>query len=214
MPATIYRVFAMLALAGGALMVTACASSPPSRLYVLSPIRSADAGASAPAAGTGPVIGIGPITVPEYLDQPQIVVQASAYRFELAEGHRWAEPLQENLRRVLMENLSLLMGTDRIETYPWRRSPGVEFQIAVEIIEFNAATDNLVTLAARWSVRNKNGAMVVPIRRSQIRVPASAPDYEAIVAAHSEALARLSREIATEMRRAMGSAAAENQRRQ
>ena len=40
-------------------------------------------------------------------------------RFDLSENDRWAEPLDENLTRVLAKNLSVLLRTDRIVVYPW-----------------------------------------------------------------------------------------------
>ena len=64
------------------------------------------------AAAQGPVIGVGPITVPKYLDRPQIVTRSGRNQLALGEFDRWAEPLQDNVLRVLAENLAFLIPTD------------------------------------------------------------------------------------------------------
>ncbi len=94
-----------------ALLITlgGCAGTPNSRFYLLEPLT----GAPGPE-GTVPLdraisIGLGPVTLPEYLDRPQIVTRTDRNTVLLAEFDRWAEPLSGNVSRTLAENLTYLL---------------------------------------------------------------------------------------------------------
>lgn len=182
------------------LLLAGCGTTSPAKFYVLSATR--DAGAAERARGEK-VIGIGPVALPEYLDRAQIVTRSSANRLELADGHRWAEPLAENVTRVLAENLSSLLRTDRVAAYPWKRAQAVDYQVRVQVVQFDGGPDGSVSLVARWSVEGRDGRELAPRRRSSFTVPAAAGNYGALVASHSEALTRLSREVAAELERLM-----------
>lgn len=177
--------------------LAACGSTPPVKYYLLSAVRGA-----APAAGGNfpgdRSISVGPVALPEYLDRPQIVIRGSINRLEFADGHRWAEPLTDNFARVLRENLSLLLGTERVQ--PHSLSARGDYQLLVQVLRFDRQDDGAVSLAARWSVVARDGAVLLAPRRSGFKVAPSGTDVEALVAAQSEALADLSREIAAEIR--------------
>src|SRR6266540_6222252 len=101
-----------VALVAALIGLGACASTP-SRFYILNTLPVSEM-TPATAAERGPVIGVGPITLPKYLDRPQIVTRASRNQLTLGEFDRWAESLQENFSSVLVENLALLIPTDHI----------------------------------------------------------------------------------------------------
>ena len=91
-----------------ALLTSACASSPPSQFYLL---EAAPATATFSAASTtAPRLGIGAIVLPDYLNRPQIVLRDHGGRLLLRERERWAEPLEDGVRRTLGENLGQLLG--------------------------------------------------------------------------------------------------------
>ena len=190
-------------LLGCALLLAGCARTPPVSYYQLS---AQEAARNAPAAETGKmVIGIGPVRLAEYLDRPQIVTRQSANRLRLADSHRWAEPLGENILRVVGENLSALLGTDRILLYPWPSSRATDYQLLVEVLHFENEGDGAARLVALWSVKGKDGVIVLPERRSSHLVPTSSRDREGQVEALNGALGRFCREIAQEMRPLLGS---------
>ena len=180
---------ALLALAG-------CATTSPTTFYILSSMPSA-AGQSPATARDKLSLGIGPVALPGYLDRPQVVSLASANRLQLAEFHKWAEPLQDNFSRVLAENLSILLATDHVAIMPQRRATPIDYQITFEVNRFDADSDNTVSLVARWNIFGKDGKKLLVMRKSSItEASTSANDKEAVVAAMSSALGDLSREIA------------------
>lgn len=170
-----------------------CASSKPSRYYLLSALSPAQSAKE----DRGVSVGIGPIELPKYLDRPQIVTRGSRNRLYLGEFDRWAEPLEQNFARVLAENLAALLSTDDVLQYPWKRSVRVDYQVIVTVNRFDAAIGGDTVLHVRWTVCDGRGHTIVPPRASRIVEPAASADYEAIVQAGSRALEQLSRQIAT-----------------
>jgi uncharacterized lipoprotein YmbA len=131
------------------------------------------------------------------LDRPQIVTKTSAHEVELAEFHKWAEPLSENVSHVLAENLSVLLSTDRILQYPWRSSTPVDYQIAVDVLQFDGTMGGEAVLVARWSLLGGDEQTVFTTQKTHVTHQPTSQDYEALVEAMSRNLEDLSRAIAT-----------------
>ncbi|MEW6501800.1 MAG: PqiC family protein [Thermodesulfobacteriota bacterium] len=192
----------LLLLVACAFILAGCARTAPVRYYQLSAL-TAPIGQGAVDA----VIGIGPVRLPEYLDRPQLVSRLTATRLHLAESHRWAEPLAENIPRVMGENLSSLLGTDHILLHPWPASRSTDYQLLVEILHFENENNGAARLVALWSVKGKEGGCVVPERRSSHLIPATSQGREGQVDALNEALGRFCREVAEALRPLLPAAA-------
>lgn len=192
-----------LVLLACTLLITGCARTAPVSYYQLSAQEAAAHPASATEAGKM-VLGIGPVRLAEYLDRPQIVTRLTPNRLQLADNHRWAEPLGENIPRVLGENLSALLGTERILLHPWPTSRATDYQLLVDVLHFENESDGAVRMVALWSVKGKDGAIVLPERRSSHLVPAISQDQDGQVAALNAALGSFCREIAQELRPLLG----------
>lgn len=179
------------------LVITAgCASTKPSRFFTLSALASSETRTEAGASTPGLAIGVGPVKLPEHLDRPQIVTRSSRNELRLAEFDRWAGPLKDDFSRVLAENLSILLSTNRISLYPWRRSMPIDYQVVVDVTRFDGEIGGDARLDARWTVFGGRDKEVLSMHTSRISEPSGAQDYAALVAAQSRALGRLSREVA------------------
>ncbi len=86
------------------------------REYLLAPAVSADPVGN--AGGPGLALGVGPVEFPDYLRRPQIVTRQGNQLIP-STLHTWGGDLQSNFTRVLAENLSTLIPTDRVATFPW-----------------------------------------------------------------------------------------------
>jgi uncharacterized protein len=171
----------------------------PSRFFALASLPRTGQKAQ-DAAETNPLaLGIGPIKFPGYLDRPQLVTRVSQNRFAIAENDRWAEPLEENFARILAQNLSILLHTDRVVTYPWERSQSPTYQVQVEVLRFEPDAEQMVELWARWSITNNTKKTVI-VRESYLTHPVKDKSTEASVAAMSEVVSDLSKEIADAVR--------------
>jgi hypothetical protein len=175
-----------------AIFAAGCAS-PASRFYTLS--------ATPTPAGTASdlAVAVGPVSVPAAVDRPEIVLTMGPNQVRLDEFNRWASPLQNNIARVVAENLVALLGTPRVFLSPQALSADADYRVAVEVQRFDSAPGEAATLEAVWTVRRtKDGK--AQTGRTTAREPTSAGGYDALAAAHSRAVARLSRDIADAVR--------------
>ena len=171
----------------------------PSRFFSLTPLPRTGQRAQDAAGTNALVLGIGPIKFPGYLDRQQFVTRISQNRFAVAENDRWAEPLDENFSRVLSQNLSILLQTDRIVAYPWERSQQPAYQVQVEVLRFEPNAEQLVELSARWIIVD-GAKKTISSRESYLTHPARDKSTEASVAAMSDVVGGLSKEIAADIR--------------
>ena len=184
----------VLALLGVCLLgLSGCASSPPTRLYVLPSMTGAETGS--PAAPRDLTIGVGPVTLSPYLDRLPIVTRASRARLVLGEFDQWAASLQDLVTRVLAENLSRLIPTERVVLHPWSRTVELDYQVTVDVMQFDAGPSGEVVLAARWRLLNaKEQALVM--RQARFTAAAGRRDYEATIIAMGHTLDALSQDMA------------------
>ena len=169
----------------------------PSRFFTLSSLPQV-AQASLKNS-TGPekmFLGIGPIKFPGYLDRQEIVVRSGQNRLEVSETDLWAEPLQDNFSRVLSENLALLLNTDLIIVYPWSPANRPRYHVEIEVLRFEANSEHNGQLFARWSVLDGADKKVAVVKESRVIRNAQEKSTAGSVAALSEAVGDLSREIA------------------
>jgi len=184
-----------LVVAGlAALLLAACGSSPKERYYTLT------ADASAPVTGTSALsIAVGPVTVPEAVDQPQIVAQVGANQVAMYEYQRWASPLKGEIARVIAANLAQELGTPRVWSYAQATLPKRDYQVLVDVQRFDSVLGEAVTVEALWTIRPAEGGKA-KTGRSSVRQATAGDGFDALAAAHSRALARVSQDIAAAIR--------------
>ncbi len=134
---------------------------------------------------------------PQFLNRPQIVTRSGPNRLTVSEFHRWGGYLDQDFLRVLAQDISILLPTNRVVEFPWEDPADPDFRIAFNVQQFDGQPGNFVLLNTAWTIKGRKGTKVLYARKSIIRQPVSGNDYEALVSAHSQALAALSREIAT-----------------
>jgi uncharacterized protein len=175
-------------------LATACTPTTPTSFYTLSAATEPEA-AKRPAKGL--VIGLGPITLPQYLDRPDIVTREGAKRMRLAEFHRWAEPLEPLLTRVMAEDLYALLDANDVIPVPQRGDVPLDRVVEVDIGRFDATQRGEVVLDARWRIYAGDNETLLASGRSMVTERgAPVPDFDSIVAAMSRAVGQASREVA------------------
>ncbi len=177
-----------LALLGG------CAASPAARFYTLSASQPPEQVRTA-----NPVnIAVDSVSVPELVDRPQLVLKVDANEVRIDEFARWAEPLKSEIPRVLAADLTQFIPGAIVSGYPQRADPAA-YRVSVDVQTFDSMPGDAVTVAVLWSVHPpKQGAAVSG--RTVVHEPTGAPGYDALVDAHSRALAAVSRDIAAAIR--------------
>ena len=186
-----------------------CAVSDPTQYYTLglggpgdAPSRAGASTARSQVAEPGALgIGVGPIILPGYLDRTQIVTRTRGDQVEIAMFHRWAEPLEGGIARILAEEIGARVPTERIVMFPWRGVVArvLQYQVVVAVMRFDGRPGGDVTLDARWRILDRDGAELV-FKRSTVIEVAPGPGFEPMVGAMTRALVTLGREIAAEIR--------------
>ena len=183
-----------------AYLLQACGTSQPTKYYLLSSEGPVNGAAS---MQEDLVIGIGPIVLPEYLDRRQIVTRTKANELKVSTFHQWGEPLGQNLSRVVRENMSEMIPTDRIILLPVKRSIRkaltLDYQVTIAISKFERDTNGEVVLNARWALLN-NDKEELTLRRSVYQDMPKSSDYADLAASQSQLLIQLSRDIAETIR--------------
>ena len=195
-----------LALAG-------CVASPPTNFYMLAPMIP-PAEESPAAMGKGQtVIAIMNVLIPTYLDRNQIVTRLNETEYGLAEFDQWAEPINDNLTRVIAQNLSRLLAAEAVDVFPAAKEVPHEYSIGVEVIRLDGKLDDHVTLIARWAVFGADEDDLIVLRKfeRQEKIKGDTPkpksqfktadgeadvNYKGFVLAQSRAVEKLSRDIA------------------
>jgi uncharacterized protein len=191
-------------LAIAALFPGGCTRSQTPRFYALSPIQEDEVISRRESQARNAVIGIGPVKLADYLDQSKLVTRTSDHLAVKAEYDRWVGPLKDNFVNVLADNLSFLLGTERVYLYPWRTTVPVDYQVVLDIVRLDGRLGDAAWLEVRWSIFQGPERKLIKTYRSNIREPVSGAGYGALVAAQSRALARLSQEIAEAILRGAG----------
>ena len=186
------------------LALGACTRSPPTHHFILSSLATPGPLQGAPPSpGTIPLgtILIHPVEIPHYLNRSQMVTRTSANHLELSSSHLWGDPLQENISRVLLENLSFLLHTDRIFSSESVHRVRPRFRITTTVHQFEQGVDGRITLKTRWRLMDGPRRKVVLVRQSYfVGGPVPVGDYEAMTAAMSALLMQWSQEIAQAVR--------------
>lgn len=177
------------------MLLTSGCTSAPTRFYVLTPLQD---GAAVDGA-EGLALGIDPLRLPALLDRPHIVTRVDANERQLAEFARWAEPLDENMTRVLAENLSALLGSEQVVRLPSVRYVHTDRRLAVDVLRFDATPGETAVLEVRWRLFDSETGVMQFTRHESYVTELAGGDHSAAVAAMSEALAALSRAVAAEL---------------
>ena len=172
----------LVALAAG------CASDP-ARFYTLS------ATATPGSAQSKLSVAVGPVSVPAAVDRPQIVVSTSANAVAIDEFNLWASPLQDNIARVVAENLVALLGTPRVTLFPQTVTSDMDYRVQIEVRSFESMPGKSAALNAVWTVRRtKDGK--TETGRTSVQEKVQDTGFDALAAAHSRAIGQMSKDIA------------------
>lgn len=178
------------------LALTGCASSTPMQFYLLSADSEPVAAALEPLNPTL-VVGVGPIHLPAYLDRPQRVVAVTEHQVRLDEQQRWAERLDQSISRSLTALLSQQLGLNQVVQHPWGQRQAMDYQVAIDIVQFHQGLAGHNRLAAQWQiVRQGQTLSSQPFDCDVV----AADDAAASVKAQSQCLGRLGGVIASRIR--------------
>lgn len=177
-----------------ALQAACFGSSQPVVLHSLRPVASP----AAPSA-QAPALEVMPVRVPDLLQRPQLVFVQGPDRLGLSEVHQWGGALDKELQRVLVQDLAALLG-DGVVPYPEGPQVGAQLRLELSVQRLEGQLGGQLVLEATWSLLRGEAAPALARKRARLEEPVQGSDPDALVAAHSRAVAALAAEIAAAVR--------------
>jgi uncharacterized lipoprotein YmbA len=168
-------------------------STTPARFYSLASTATAD---GTPA--TSAAVMVGPVTIPASVDQPEFVVQVAPNRVEVNEFNRWVAPLNDAIARAVASDLVVLLGTPEVATAQLANFTP-DYRVTIDIQRFESIQGDAALVEAVWTVRKTAGGETRS-GRTVTREPVQGQGFDALAAAHSRAIAKLSADIAAAIR--------------
>jgi hypothetical protein len=165
--------------------------------YVLDPVEAQRA--AAPLAAPVAVVGVLKVTVPGWIDRPQVAGRGVSGQIVTDDYAMWGEPVARGIQRVVAENLAALLPDRRVVRIPFPPGPPIDQRLDVTLTEAARQPDGSVLVEARWAAIGPKGEVLVQ-RRSAHRASPTALGPTGAVAGLSEGLGALSREIADALR--------------
>jgi uncharacterized lipoprotein YmbA len=184
---------------GTAVIALTCAiaagcASPSSKFYTLS-ASPVDLNPRTPKLA----VVVGPISIPATVDMPQIVVTKGLNQVAPDQFNLWASPLRSNIAQVVCANLAALLETSSVSSIASVSTINADYRVAIDVQTFESAPGDAATLSALWVVRRVSDGKSTT-GRTTVREPSLEKSYEALAAAHSRALERLSVDVAEAIR--------------
>lgn len=186
----------VLVLAG--LALAACGSSPPSRLYVLSPTAS-EADAPEHDAATDVVVRIAHVALPRYATGPAIVTRRSPTHVKQATFDLWGEPLEEGFARTLRTDLARLLPGAHV-VVEFLEAPEPDHHLMVFVERFDVDADGVAWLEARWGLTGPVANAGAELHETRLSRPVEGGTVDDQVRALSATVGDLAREIAGAVR--------------
>ena len=183
------------------LILGGCRSAaPPVEFYTLTPLTGMSEAEKTPEKRDAFAVGIGPVEIPKINDRPQIVTRKGHNKINVDEFHRWGGSLYEDFLRVLTVNLSALLQTNLVASYPWEEYFVPNYRIFMKVHQFDGKLDEFVVLDVTWTITSRRAQEILLVRKSRIKAPVQGIGYEAFVLAKSRILTDFSRLLAQEIK--------------
>jgi uncharacterized lipoprotein YmbA len=194
------------------LVLAGCLGGPsaPVNFYMLSPLSATQTVMSTDAPEDRIRIGLATVVVAEYLNRNEIVVNLDNTVYQLAEFNRWAEPLSNNLTRVLAENLANLLRSNAIDVFLSSESSiPFNYQLEVDVLRLDGNLGERAALVAQWALLAAEEDDLILMRRAEYHEPAVDNTYKGLILAQSRTIEKLSHDVAAAVKKALA-----NRRRQ
>jgi uncharacterized lipoprotein YmbA len=187
------RIARLILIAFVAAAVVGCSRTATARYYTLDSTATSDA---APASHE--TVTVGPVSVPASVDQPQFVVQVAPNRVEVDEFNRWVAPLGDSIARAVAGDLAVLLRTPDVATGPLANFDPA-YRVTINVQRFDSIRGQAAVVEAVWTVRRTADGKTRS-GRTVAREAVQGDGFDALAAAHSRALARMSGDIANAIR--------------
>jgi uncharacterized lipoprotein YmbA len=155
-------------------------------LFVLAPV------AGTPHTGAPRIVQLRAISIPHYLERPQIVRSSEGYRMDVLPNEWWGEPLDSMMSRILVQELNQRLPGSTVYGDNGAISTTPNATVEVNLQRLDLDRDGAVLLAAQIAVDGK----ATVSRGVAFTVRPTDGTTQALVAAMSTTTAQLADTIA------------------
>lgn len=179
-----------------AMQLMACASTEQARFYLLEAVAEPTAPVDQ-AEVDATIIELKLAKIPAYLDRPQMVTRQQDHQVRINQFQRWAEPLQDSIKRVLVANFNRQLARAEVRERQLLSKDKAEYRLLIQLLRFdsNSETGNGY-LQARWLLQKSADKSEIMARTELLEVAVAHNDFASQVQGLSIALARLTETIA------------------
>lgn len=174
-------------------MITACVGgrSPVSSFYML----HADSSVSKPDLLFTTTVGVDTVSLPDYLDRPQIVTfKADMVELNIDEFNRWGDSLDTMLQQVIVDDLSAQFPNATIDLLTSGEYGTTPLTVKITINRLGGILNQTVLLDASWQIVDQDDRVLIQ-KRSRL-TGSTSEGYSGYVKSQSRLLSDLSLEIA------------------
>ena len=172
--------------------------SQPAQYYTLNPIQRPE---TRPDSKPRFTVSVGPVILPDSLKRPQIAIRTNDNQVGFSEFHKWAGPLKDDTKRIMAENLSILLAEEGATVSTDELLIEPDYRVVVNINRFDGVPGETAWLNAVWTLKDQKSQKIVAVTQSLFTEKISGPGYTDMVNAQSRTLASLSLEVATEIKK-------------
>lgn len=152
-------------------VLAGCSSSVELRYYQLpQPVV-----ASVQPNATAPVLYAEPVMVASYLNSNSLILQTSAVELHKTTQHQWAEPLDQQLHRLLVNGLQRALPAYRVTS----QQPAADaVRLLVQVEQFHGQQQGVVLVSGRFHLLQGDK---VQSQSFQLQIPQPEEGYPALV---------------------------------
>jgi uncharacterized protein len=140
-------------------------------------------------------IVIDDVTIPKLVDRPQFVLRVDQSQVRVDNAARWRVPLKKQITTVIAADLGQLFRDARVSTST-QSTDRPTVRLAINVRTFDSVPGSGAVLVVFWSILTPNSNRALN-GKSVVIQQVDRDGYDALVDAHSRALAAVSEDIAT-----------------
>jgi uncharacterized lipoprotein YmbA len=130
------------------------------------------------------------VNLPEIIDRPQLVVRSGAHQVQLIHQNEWAEPLRQQIPRVVARDLATSLNSGRVVALAIdAQDLELDFKVVLDIQRMEVVSGQWADLDVLWRLYARDGSSFIgrSVVREGIAPLGKTDDYQAVVAAQRRA---------------------------
>lgn len=140
-------------------------------------------------------LGVGPISIPGYIDRPQIVTKTDTPELQIEEYARWAEPMDRMFTRALTQNLRILTDSQQIHSHPWSNASQLNYRLSAKVIKFENDINGDALLVVHWGIIDAANSSDIIVKHTMYNAFATGIDVSDRINALNETIAQFANNI-------------------